>query len=701
MLKHPLQHIQHRKPKYNYHHSIISSIHTNQTPTKVVLKPPLPYEHLYLQKRLNTKRLLLSSPNIYNASNISTTTTTHVNANHTRSRNINTTNGVYRLTETLYQVRTKLNAFVNDLACKSLQNTRNESNKQIITTLQQMKRSLYTQSLMKKTKVIRAFINNVHKDKFKCDIPQYRKVFVIKDGTVILNRKIIPGCFIDIPQRKYVVGISSKQCRLKLFKEMMLKCKEAFNEGVVEFKSVFLPNGIVVNDLGQIPDNENVLFVSKGNVFQGVHIHNTGSSAVKTYSNDNDNDLLKLNDTKNALVLPSTATQVRNTSSSSSNNNSNNNNVRKYKFKTKVKHATYLNDNSFTFGYTVDKLSDKDVYVYYSENELPSYHHHHHNTRTHHLKLTPHEKTQHMLSLLSTLSEYEHIDMLRTITAIKRTNTNRIQHALSKRPNENTYDGLNTLITNYNNTRFANFPLPHPHSPPSHHKPLPYILKNKLQTRTTFTPFAITAVNTKYPDLISQNIPSLIHKYKYLKRNLLYELYTQYKLFMIICCTITSNLNQVHKGLDFNSFYNCLPQVRGQGKILGEKLFNSLLGLGQCNLDWVKYLEGMLTMRNKEISEKIDVFFSIIDTNENGMLSYDEVYELSKVSLERTIFGRPQKEDDTVIAGVAEHFANLIFELVDIPRHKEISFELIKEKIIEGKEAAEYLNMFICADNFT
>ena len=689
------QHIQYRKPKHSYHHSIISSIHTNQTPTKVVLKPPLPSEHLYLQKRLNTKRLLLSSPNTntntYNASNISTTTTTHVNANHTHSRNINTTNGVYRLTETLYQVRTKLNAFVNDLACKSLQNTRNESNKQIITTLQQMKRSLYTQSLMKKTKVIRAFMNNVHKDKFKCNIPQYRKVFIIKDGTVILNRKIIPGYFIDIPQRKYVIGINSKQCRMKLFKEMMLKCKEAFNEGVVEFKSVFLPNGIVVNDLGQIPDNENVLFVSKGNVFQGVHIHNTGSSAVKTYSNDNDNDLLKLNDTKNALVLPSTATQVR---------NNNNNNIRKYKFKTKVKHATYLNDNSFTFGYTVDKLSDKDVYVYYSENELPSYHHHR-NTRTHQLKLTPHEKTQHMLSLLSTLSEYEHIDMLRTITAIKRTNTNHIQHTLSKRPNENTYDGLNTLINNYNNTRFPTSSSPHPHSPPSHHKSLPYIFKNKLQTRTTITPFAITAVNTKFPDLISQNIPSLIHKYKYLKRNLLYELYTQYKLFMIICCTITSNLNQVHKGLDFNSFYNCLPQVRGQGKILGEKLFNSLLGLGQCNLDWVKYLEGMLTMRNKEISEKIDVFFSIIDTNENGMLSYDEVYELSKVSLERTIFGRPQKEDDTVIAGVAEHFANLIFELVDIPRHKEISFELIKEKIIEGKEAAEYLNMFICADNFT
>ena len=593
---------------------------------------------------------------------------------------------------------------MNDLARTSLHNNRNESNKQIITTLQQMKHSLYTRSLIKKTKVIRKFINTVHKDKFKCDIPRYRKVFVIKDGTVILNRKVIPGHFIDIPERKYVITIDNVQRRNKLFNEMLLKCKEAFNNsGVVEFKSVFLPNGIVVHDLCQIPDNENVLFVSKGNIFQGVHIHNTTNAMIVNNDSkpctDDDNDLLKLNDTKHALMFPSSTLCNSNNNSKSS--------VRKYKFKTKVKHAPYLTDNSFTFGYTLDKLSDKDIYMYYSENELPSYHTRKHFNTSTTLKLTQSEKTQHMLSLLTTISEYEHADMLRTIHQLKRNNTHQIQQALSKRPNENTYEGLNVLIDKYNTARIGmskpkhNTPLCNSNSPPHQQRSLPYIIKNKLQTRTTLTPFAISAVNAKFPDLIHQNIPSLIHKYKYLKRNLLYELYTQYKLFMIICCTITSNLNQVHRGLDFNSFYNSLPQVRGQGKILGEKLFNSLLGLGQCNLDWVKYLEGMLTMRNKEISEKIDVFFSIIDTNENGMLSYDEVYELSKVSLERTIFGRPQKEDDTVIAGVAEHFANLIFQLVDIPRHKEISFELIKEKIIEGKEAAEYLSMFIFADNFT
>ena len=49
------------------------------------------------------------------------------------------------------------------------------------------------------------------------------------------------------------------------------------------------------------------------------------------------------------------------------------NNIHKCKFRTRVKKAAYLKDNSFTFGYTLDKLSNKDIYIYYSENELPSH----------------------------------------------------------------------------------------------------------------------------------------------------------------------------------------------------------------------------------------------------------------------------------------------------------------------------------------
>jgi hypothetical protein len=43
----------------------------------------------------------------------------------------------------------------------------------------------------------------------------------------------------------------------------------------------------------------------------------------------------------------------------------------------------------------------------------------------------------------------------------------------------------------------------------------------------------------------------------------------------------------------------------------------------------------------------------------------------------------------------------LIFELVGKPITEEIPIDVIKKKICEGGKAAEYLEMFICADNFT
>ena len=68
-------------------------------------------------------------------------------------------------------------------------------------------------------------------------------------------------------------------------------------------------------------------------------------------------------------------------------------------------------------------------------------------------------------------------------------------------------------------------------------------------------------------------------------------------------------------------------------------------------------------MNNKNISDKIDMFFKVIDTNWNGLLSYDEVF---------------------VIRILMEYFANLICQFVNKPTHEEIPLE-----------------MFIYADGFT
>ena len=96
------------------------------------------------------------------------------------------------------------------------------------------------------------------------------------------------------------------------------------------------------------------------------------------------------------------------------------------------------------------------------------------------------------------------------------------------------------------------------------------------------------------------------------------------------------------------------------------------------------------------------MFVKIIDSDHNGKLSFDEVFDLSVVSLKRTIGNENEKDKNSnyVIGVLGDFFAKLIFQLVDMPLDSEIPINVIKDKICQGGIAAEYLEMFICADNF-
>jgi hypothetical protein len=64
------------------------------------------------------------------------------------------------------------------------------------------------------------------------------------------------------------------------------------------------------------------------------------------------------------------------------------------------------------------------------------------------------------------------------------------------------------------------------------------------------------------------------------------------------------------------------------------------------------------------------------------LLSYEEGYELSKVSLQRSIKSDGSNE---VVLELAEYFANLIFELVEKPKDEEIPLPKIKNVFINNK----------------
>ena len=652
-----------------------------------------------------------------------------------------------RISESLYKVKQTLTDHTHKLAKASLCDSSNTTNEQILTTLSKTKHSAYSREIIEKIKLINSFINTVNEAKFRSDIVRHRKVFVILDGTVVFNTSLLNGHFIDMPTRRYMTFCKNKKERYEMMMLFLKRCESAFKTRI-QLRNVYLLNGIHVNDLIDVPDSDKCIYVSHSNIFRGIYIANTSikhcndmNTIESDRDNDNDNDdVLNITETAKVFKEHKMPVDERKPSFFVS--------IKKHRkdpklllrlhsfakkpsvtlkrqFKTRTIHKKYFNDNSFTFG--VSDKTEIEQYIYYSDNES--------NNKCSHNKKR--------FNLIEHIINKEQNDLENKIHQTHEQSKQVITRNNNRRPNENTYHGLNALITKYNKQRGKHHKLkPTQHHPTTQQTELSHnitqlgnalisnlklfkhssvqIDEDKFNTATSLNDqstnkfihasnmvsIAEKEIHKYYPDLISLNIPNVLRDFPKLKRRTFYEIFVQFKLLLNICVCINKNLKMIKRGLDFESFFNCLPQVRSQGALLARKIYNTIKTLNTECLNWEDYLNGMLTMKSKNISDKIDTFFKVIDTDGNGLLSYDEVFELSKTSLERTI-GEGRKErgndddEEDVVMILAEYFANLIFQLVDKPVDEEIPLELIREKIIEGKSAAGYLEMFICADGFT
>jgi Ca2+-binding EF-hand superfamily protein len=206
-------------------------------------------------------------------------------------------------------------------------------------------------------------------------------------------------------------------------------------------------------------------------------------------------------------------------------------------------------------------------------------------------------------------------------------------------------------------------------------------------------------VDKFYPTLIYFNIPKLMELYKNFDRRELYELFAQYKVLMKLCVALNKSLKFINNGIDFRTFWKGVPQMRNEGMDLAEKMFNVINERKNNYMSLDEFFQGMAIIKSNKIEDKIDMFFKIIDSDGNGLLSYDEVYEISLMSLQRNV-SNEEGSNEQVINELAEYFANLIFKLVNVDREEEIPLPVIKERIIVGGEEAKYLEMFCCTDGF-
>lgn len=527
----------------------------------------------------------------------------------------------------------------------------------------------------------------IKEEKFQSEKKNYRKIFVILDSTVIFTESFIKGKFIDVPFNNYINKLNEKQ-REKIYGNFLKDCRNKFNKNLLKF--LYNKNGKIILDLKDINDNEKYIFASFTPYFHGIHLFNETNKIfeienAKNYSNENDL-FLDENFSENSIEL---------------NFNYNRN------YKKKINKIKYLNDSSFTDGIN---YFTKEEFEYFSEDENKK-------------KLNNYKFLSSILS--NNLKKYTNY--------LFNKNKTEKESFINSRPNENTKNGLIKLISIYNKNiqKKSLYKI----------KVNPYYFKDKINNSNKIrietekfyglNPFQeflkrnlknlsssqfqsdyLTEKN--FPYVASFNLPLLMKHFPKLKRKEIFSVYVDYKTLLKFYISLNKDYDKIEKGIDFDTFFNCNPSMKYQGKILAKKIFHGLNN-NKKFLNFEEFLKGLVTMKFDTIENKLDLFMRIIDADHNGKMAFEEVFELSKISLERFFKNKDsnkeeEKEQNYIIFELADYFAKLIFDIMDIDLNKEIEIDSIKRKIMlnqlnekkfnEGILASEYLEMFVCCDMF-
>lgn len=205
-------------------------------------------------------------------------------------------------------------------------------------------------------------------------------------------------------------------------------------------------------------------------------------------------------------------------------------------------------------------------------------------------------------------------------------------------------------------------------------------------------------VDKNLTDIISMNIPKISITYPHLSVNELYDIFSSYKSLLKLCISINKDLNVLYKGLDYITFKHGVNEMKYESKDLSMSIFGIINQSRSGFISFNEYLKGMIILKSKYIEDKVNLFFQIIDSDGNGMLSFQEVKNICIKSLQRSVCDIQTDSQDEVIVSLGEYFALYIFEILNTKLNEEISLMRIKEIIMKRGSEAEYLEMFCCSN---
>jgi Ca2+-binding EF-hand superfamily protein len=105
-------------------------------------------------------------------------------------------------------------------------------------------------------------------------------------------------------------------------------------------------------------------------------------------------------------------------------------------------------------------------------------------------------------------------------------------------------------------------------------------------------------------------------------------IYTKFKSLSKISKVKYPEIVKDDVGVEKSTFINCLQEENVDNKEFLEKIFDTIDRNGKLFLNWDEFFQALKLVSSRDLKDKIDLFFYIVDSDGNGLFSYDEIRDI-------------------------------------------------------------------------
>lgn len=569
-------------------------------------------------------------------------------------------------------------------------------------------------SLMKKDEfaqyLIEKYLYKIYKNNFTIESnDKIRRLFVIRDSTVITNPKIIPGIFVTIPSTNELSKFSSIR-RKVLFKKFLLYCKDKL-KSLKLFNYIYIKTGEIIYDLIDIKPNEKYIFISPTSLFQNLSIP-LNKNILNLYNKHFNED-----DDRNGCFVDSSEDEEKNKGENNDDlydiyfgkkRKNGNKNFKVIKVKNYKKNNLFLN-KSFTHG-----LNDEiDENYYFSDEEKRRESVHRRYYKKYNKKIDYfieaendifEKKINKLLTNLSSnpLSKISSKNvpfpsddklMSKYLKEKKIVEKKMLKSTVKSKPlkNQDIIDVFVILQQYDKNLSISKF-IKHKNEKKFN---LPFIEKNKIAIENKYLENYKRTLN-EFPTILSYNLPLILSKNKKYSRYELCALYTKFKSLVNLWFNMHNNLKVLQIGIDFDTFRNSTIDLSSEDALFVRKIVDEIISGSSGMLSLEDFVNALNMMNRDDLNDELEFFLKVFNLKDKKKFMYNDVKEISKMAIKRLIKGNknsPEAKD--VIMELSEFFVKYMFETCNKKIEDGLTVADLK-KLIDEKKDIEYLKIFCC-----